>query len=93
MKLFYLLRHQDVNGQSGTGVVAEGVIFDSGRCAMTWLSEIQTVTVFDSIVEIGKLHSHEGRTEVIVENKDERFKECRKMVRKIKSDKKKAAKS
>jgi hypothetical protein len=88
MKLFYLLRHEDVNGNSGTGVVAEGVIFDNGQAAMTWLSEFNTVTVFAKVSDIKKLHGHDGRTEVVIENvkKDaKKFRDCCEMA-KLKKD-------
>lgn len=88
MKLFYLLRHEDVHGNSGTGVVAEGVIFDNGQAAMTWLTEISTVTIYAKIGDVKKLHSHEGRTEVVIENvkKDQKkFEMCREMA-KLKKD-------
>lgn len=88
MKLFYLLRHEDVNGNSGCGVVAEGVIFDNGQAAMTWLTDISTVTVFAKISDVKKLHGHEGKTEVVIENvkKDEKkFENCRNMA-KLKKD-------
>ena len=35
---FELHRDDDVSGVSGTGVVAEGVLFSSGRVALEWLS-------------------------------------------------------
>lgn len=85
MKRFYLLRHEDVHGQSGTGVVAEGIIFDSGLCAMTWLSKYATVTVFDSVTTVHDLHGHEGKTEVVIEKQDERFEECQTKARATKS--------
>jgi hypothetical protein len=77
MKCFYLVRHVDVNGLSGTGVVAEGIIFDSKMCAMTWLTEYPTVTVFPNITVVKKLHGHEGATEVIIEGKSKKFEECK----------------
>lgn len=80
MKTFYLLRHEDVHGNSGTGVVAEGVIFDMGMCSMTWLSDIPTVTNFRNIVDVGKLHGHDGKTQVIVEGRkrhEKLFELCR----------------
>lgn len=84
MKTFYLMRSEDVHGNSGTGVVAEGIIFDSGMVAMTWLSEIATVTNFRRIQDVSKLHGHEGRTIVIVEgNRRQKaeFEKCREIVR------------
>jgi hypothetical protein len=39
MKPFWLERVEDESGVSGVGRVAEGVIFSSGWCAVTWLTE------------------------------------------------------
>lgn len=85
MKKFYLLRNEDVNGNSGTGVVAEGVLFDNGLAAMTWLSDEPTVTTFVFPRSIKKLHGHNGRTEVIMEGKDPRFELCQVSVRQDRS--------
>lgn len=85
MKHFYLLRHEDIHGNSGTGIVAEGTIFDSGMCAMTWLSDFPTVTVFDRITTVKRLHGHEGKTEVVIEDQDPRFEECKADARQYKS--------
>lgn len=87
MKTFYLLRHQDVHGNSGCGVVAEGIIFDHGMGAFTWLSDIKTVTMFMNIVELEKLHGHEGKTEIIIEGKDDRHTECKALARAYKRKK------
>src|SRR4051812_5799748 len=84
MKTFYLMRSEDVHGNSGTGVVAEGIIFDSGMVAMTWLSDIPTVTSFRRIQDVAKLHGHEGRTIVIVEGnrrQKKQFEKCQDVVR------------
>lgn len=88
MKVFYLLRHEDLHGHSGLGVVAEGVIFDSGQAAMTWLTEFNTVTVFSKVADIKKLHGHEGRTDVVIENvkKDSKKFEMCKELAKLKKD-------
>jgi hypothetical protein len=85
MKRFYLLRHEDLHGHAGTGVVAEGVVFDDGSGAFTWLTPIKTVTTFWHIRDVKKLHGHEGRTEVIMEGRDKRFDWCVEQV-KIKKD-------
>lgn len=84
MKKFYLMRSEDVHGNSGTGVVAEGIIFDNGMAAMTWLSDIPTVTNFRRIQDVAKLHGHEGKTIVIVEGNRRQAKQyeaCREVVR------------
>lgn len=82
MKAFYLLRHEDVHSNSGTGVVAEGVIFWDGTGSFTWLTNEKTVTTFASIQTIKRLHSHGGRTEVVIEGghskaAKEKFERCR----------------
>jgi hypothetical protein len=77
MRKFYLLRHEDVNGYSGTGVVAEGVIFDDGTGAFTWLTSMKTVTTFWKMADIRKMHGHNGKTEVVIEGSNKKkFAEC-----------------
>lgn len=96
MKKFYLLRSEDVHGSSGTGVVAEGIVFDNGMVAMTWNSDIPTVTTFRRITDIEKLHGHEGRTKLIIEGKkhcEEAFKSCIGQVRATKRERKKNEKA
>ena len=85
MRKFYLLRHEDVHNNSGTGVVAEGVIFDNGMGALTWLTDEPTVTTFVRGVRgVKRLHGHDGKTEVIIEGvkKDaKKFENCQDAVR------------
>ncbi len=69
MRLFFLSRQVDVSGTSGTGIVAEGVIFDNGVCTMTWLSAIKSVEMFNSIRDLKKIHGHNGATRVIISGK------------------------
>lgn len=85
MRKFYLLRHEDLHQNSGTGVVAEGVIFDNGMGALTWLTDEPTVTTFVRGVRgVKRLHGHDGKTEVIIEGvkKDaKKFEHCQDAVR------------
>ena len=62
---FQLHRSTDVHGNSGTGMVAEGVIFSSGKCAMQWLSGVASVAVFDSLSDLMAIHGHGGKTVVL----------------------------
>lgn len=66
-KLFYLQRIEDENGVSGTGRIAQGVIFDNGKVALTWLSDTPSVAMYDSMGDVRSIHGHEGRTEVVME--------------------------
>jgi len=60
LRRFYVERDEDVHGKSGTGIVAEGVEFDNGWIAYSWLSPKATVTVTNSISIAEMLHSHGG---------------------------------
>ena len=62
MKLFELVRLEDETGISGTGVVAQGVEFDSGKCVMQWLTKINSTAVYDSIQDLQAIHGHGGKT-------------------------------
>lgn len=62
---FYLIRAEDVSGVSGTGVVAIGVVFPSGRAVMEWCSNFKTVTVFPTVEMVARIHGHGGRTRVV----------------------------
>jgi hypothetical protein len=64
VKVFNLLRKEDESGVSGTGIVAQGVIFDDGTVAMKWLVEPRGLNVYTSIADVD-IHSHGGRTLVV----------------------------
>lgn len=64
MDKFILVRKEDVSGVSGTGVVAEGVRFSTGKCVMAWVTEYKSVAIYDSIDELILIHGHDGRTEI-----------------------------
>lgn len=65
MKFFWLQRNIDVSGTSGTGLVAEGVVFSNGWCALHWLSPITSVAYYQSINELEAIHGHNGATEIV----------------------------
>jgi hypothetical protein len=62
IQTFFLYRWEDVSGVSGTGVVAEGVRFGNGKCAVTWRGAVKSVTVYDSVEELVRIHLHGGKT-------------------------------
>lgn len=64
MRRFLLNRRHDVNGISGTGIVAEGIEFSNGRCAMTWYGNVQSVTVYDRMRDLMKIHCHGDATSI-----------------------------
>lgn len=62
MQPFQMVRIEDKSGVSGTGVVAEGVIFSSGKVTIAWLTQYQSVAVYDSIEDALAIHGHGGKT-------------------------------
>lgn len=68
MRTFILYRVTDVSGISGTGVVAEGVQFSDGVCAMRWMTDTATTTVFASVQDVESIHGHDGATKIIFED-------------------------
>ena len=62
MRPFLLVRREDVSGVSGTGVVAQGVVFATGKAVLSWVTERTSVAVYDSIEVLDAIHGHAGRT-------------------------------
>jgi hypothetical protein len=68
MKLFKLVRDEDVSGVSGTGVVAEICVFKSGKVCVSFLphtANVSNVIVYDSLEDAEKVHGHNGLTRVV----------------------------
>jgi hypothetical protein len=67
MRRFQLVRSVDHSGVSGTGTVAEGVEFSSGRVALEWLSDWPTSVVFHDkgIQSVEAIHGHGGATRIV----------------------------
>jgi hypothetical protein len=61
---FLLVRTEDVSGTSGTGIVAEGILFSNGKAIISWTVKYMSVAVYDSIAELEAIHGHEGRTTI-----------------------------
>ncbi|GAA1695828.1 hypothetical protein GCM10009745_47190 [Kribbella yunnanensis] len=62
---FQLVRHVDVSGVSGTGVVAEGVEWTDGSVALHWGGRYPTTTVWaDGIDAVLTIHGHNGSTTI-----------------------------
>lgn len=65
MRLFYLQRIEDESGVSGTGTVAEGVVFDDGTCALRWLTKTASTAIYNSLKDLEDIHGHQGKTKVM----------------------------
>ena len=62
---FNLVRAIDVSGVSGTGIVAQGVEFVTGKAVINWCSrDIKSVTIYDSINDVLRIHGHGEATKI-----------------------------
>jgi hypothetical protein len=68
---FYLWRDRDFTGVSGTGTVAEGVLFSDGTVVLVWTVFSPSVVVRtprvegqDVMAEVVRIHGHDGWTRV-----------------------------
>ena len=63
---FALHRHDDISGISGTGLVAYGTAYPSGRTTLAWAnSRISSITIYDSPEQVLQIHGHNGATHLI----------------------------
>lgn len=62
---FQLHRQEDETGISGTGIVAEGIEFSNGRVAITWLTPLTSVAVYDCVKTLESIHGHGGKTKIV----------------------------
>jgi len=67
MKLYVMNRKTDVNGISGTGIVAEVVEFTDGTCIVRWIrgatkQNVASTVFYDSKADLLKVHGHDGMT-------------------------------
>ncbi len=62
MRRFILNRKEDKGGVSGTGVVAEGVMFSNGKCAISWRTKYTSVAIYDDLATLEAIHGHGGAT-------------------------------
>ena len=61
---FVLVRDEDVTGVSGTGVVAEWIVFTSGLVVIHWLREPFSMGLYQSLDDVIFIHGHGGRTKL-----------------------------
>lgn len=59
---FVLVRHVDVSGVSGTGIVAEGIEWTDKTVTLHWLGDRPSTTVWNSIDDVEAIHGHSGLT-------------------------------
>ena len=68
MKLFWLNRKEDLKGISGTGIVAEGVVFENGQAVLRWRGRHSSLAIYHSVKEMMMVHNHHNQTELIYDD-------------------------
>ncbi|WP_432091054.1 hypothetical protein [Streptomyces sp. NRRL F-5630] len=72
--LFDLVRDTDISGVSGTGKVAEGVLFSDGHAAIHWLGTWPTTTPHpDGLASVKGVHGHGGATRIVLNDPADRL--------------------
>lgn len=62
---FVLRRDHDVTGVSGTGIVADGVLFPAAgksKAVVRWRGERGSTVVWDNLGHVKEIHGHDGAT-------------------------------
>lgn len=65
MRRFQLIRDVDIGGFSGTGIIAEGVLFSTGKAALQWLTKYKSLGLYDDFGQLVNIHGHGGATRVV----------------------------
>jgi hypothetical protein len=61
---FVLVRDEDLTGVSGSGVVAEGIVFTCGQVVIHWLRQPFSMGLYQSLEDVIFIHGHGGRTKL-----------------------------
>jgi hypothetical protein len=62
MRRFMMLRRVDETGVSGTGHIADGVVFHDGTVVVRWRTATPGTTSFASLEHAKTVHGHDGKT-------------------------------
>lgn len=68
MRTFTVHRSEDVSGISGTGLVAVGAVFPSGRCVVEWTGRMPSLEISTTIADWLSIHGHGGKTLIVYDN-------------------------
>jgi len=70
MKIYHLVRDEDVSGVSGTGIIAEIVEFENDFCVINWTGEAEprqnfnSLAIYPDLKTIERIHGHGGKTRI-----------------------------
>lgn len=63
-RLLTLERAFDHTGVSGTGTVADGVLWDDGQVTIKWRGEYSSIVHWRQLIDAVAVHGHNGDTTV-----------------------------
>ncbi|MER5715756.1 hypothetical protein [Streptomyces sp. NPDC002132] len=62
---FHLQRNHDVTGVSGTGRVADGVLWPDGSVSIRWRGDRPSTVFWDDVAHAEAVHGHGGHTRIV----------------------------
>jgi hypothetical protein len=62
---FHLERDTDITGASGTGHVADGVVWPDGTVTVRWRGELKSTVNWDRLEDAETVHGHGGATRIV----------------------------
>ena len=71
LRIFHVVREEDVSGVSGVGIIAEGVLWSNGHVDVRWLSIHKITEHAESVAEWVAVHGHEGKTRIVWDDEPE----------------------
>lgn len=64
-RLFTLERDHDITGVSGTGTVADGVVWPDNTVSIRWRGQRPSVVFWESLADAEAVHGHGGATRFV----------------------------
>ncbi|MGA4989928.1 hypothetical protein [Nonomuraea bangladeshensis] len=64
--LFTLVRDVDVSGVSGTGTVADGVVWPDGTVSVRWRGQRPSIVHWATLDDVKHIHGHNGATRIVL---------------------------
>jgi hypothetical protein len=70
---FVLNRSEDKTGLSGTGIVADGVLFPNGKVVVCWRGDKSSIVIWNNIDEMKKVSCTHSTTSLIWDDESMKF--------------------
>jgi hypothetical protein len=64
-RLFTLERDTDISGVSGTGTVADGVVWPDGTVTIRWRGDLPSTVNWAELAHAEAIHGHDGATRIV----------------------------